>query len=81
MPCGLQARLQAATSARRQPKCSEEVTFLLIRSTLTVRFRILVCRFLEAELMKNTKHTYHGAAYMYKVCQQTHTSLAALPMP
>ena len=26
------------------------------------------CRFLEAELMKNTKHTYHGASYMYKVC-------------
>lgn len=26
-----------------------------------------VRRFLEAELMKNTKHTYHGAAYMYKV--------------
>ena len=22
--------------------------------------------FLEAELMKNTKHTYHGAVYMYK---------------
>lgn len=28
---------------------------------------VTFCRFLEAELMKNTKHTYHGASYMYKV--------------
>ncbi len=38
------------------------------RSMISERFMYFLQHwFLEAELMKNTKHTYHGAVYMYKV--------------